>query len=114
MTLDTKEIEQREKIAKEIARTSESIRKKHRTLKTGRDEHEVQLKKQLKPIVEPLQQIIENTVPVRKKQNRKKHRGDEQELQITPEKISDNDSIGEISFEQKLLNARKERKRWCE
>ena len=112
MTLDTKEIEQREKIAKEIARTSESIRKKHRTLKTGRDEHEVQLKKQLKPIVEPLQQIIENTEPVRKKQNRKKHRGDEQELQITPEKISDDDSIGEISFEQKLLNARKERKRW--
>ena len=40
MTLDTKDIDEREKIAKEIARMSESIRKKHRTLKTGRVEQE--------------------------------------------------------------------------
>ena len=59
MTLDTEEIEQRERIAKKIARTSEAIRKKRRTLKTGRDEQEVQLRKRLKPIVEPLQNIIE-------------------------------------------------------
>ena len=120
MTLDTKEIEQREKIAKEIARTSESIRKKHRTLKTGRDEHEVQLKKQLKPIVEPLQQIIENTAG-NDKQIRKKHRTnmDEQKLQVTPdlkekkivEDISDDDSIGEEEFMQKL-DLKKKRKRW--
>lgn len=60
MTLDTKDIDEREKIAKEIARTSESIRKKHRTLKTGRVEQEVQLEKRLKPIVEPLKRIVEN------------------------------------------------------
>ncbi|XP_067212825.1 uncharacterized protein [Linepithema humile] len=60
MTLDTKDIDEREKIAKEIARTSESIRKKHRTLKTGRVEQETQLEKRLKPIVEPLKRIVEN------------------------------------------------------
>ena len=35
MTLDTKGIEERERLAKEVARTSEAIRKKHRALKTA-------------------------------------------------------------------------------
>ena len=61
MAVDTEDIEEREKIAKEIARTSESIRKKHRTLKTGRVEQEIELEKQFKPIVAPLKQIVENT-----------------------------------------------------
>mgnify|MGYP003334118261 CR=1 FL=1 len=60
MTLDTKDIEEQERLAKEIARTSESIRKKHRTLKTGRIEKEINLEKHFKPIVEPLKQIAEN------------------------------------------------------
>jgi vancomycin resistance protein YoaR len=58
MTVDT--IEEREKLIKEIARTSKSIRKKYRMLKTGRMEEEAELEKQFKPIVEPLKQIAEN------------------------------------------------------
>jgi hypothetical protein len=58
MTVDT--IEEREKLVKEIACTSKSIRKKHRALKTGRMEEKAELEKQFKPIVEPLKQIAEN------------------------------------------------------
>jgi len=58
--LDAKDIEERERLAKEIARTSESIRKKYRALKTGRMEKEIDLEKHFKPIIEPLKQIAEN------------------------------------------------------
>ena len=60
MTLDMKDIEERERLAKDIARTSESIRKKHRAMKTGRMVEEAELEKHFKPIVEPLKQIAEN------------------------------------------------------
>ncbi|XP_067208173.1 uncharacterized protein [Linepithema humile] len=60
MTLDTKDIEERERLVKEIAHTSKSIRKKHRALKTGRMVEEADLEKHFKPIVEPLKQIAEN------------------------------------------------------
>lgn len=56
-----KTINERERIAKQIALTSESIRKKHRALKTGQIEEEVILAKRLKPIVEPLTEIVGNT-----------------------------------------------------
>jgi hypothetical protein len=58
MTVDT--IKEREKLAKEIARTSKSIRKKYWALKTGRMEKKIDLEKHFKPIVEPLKQIAEN------------------------------------------------------
>ena len=58
---DAKEIKRREMIAKEIARTSASIRKKHRALKTGKMEEEVALQKHFQPIVEPLKQFVEQT-----------------------------------------------------
>ena len=60
MTLDMKDIEERERLAKDIARTSESIRKKHRAMKTGRMVEKAELEKHFKPIVEPLKQIAEN------------------------------------------------------
>jgi len=41
--------------------TSESIRKKHRALKTGQQEEEIVLEKRFKPIVEPLKQLVGNT-----------------------------------------------------
>jgi len=44
----------REKIAREIAKTSESIRKKYRALKTGKMDEDVALERQFKPITEPL------------------------------------------------------------
>ena len=60
MMLDMKDIEERERLAKDIARTSEPIRKKHRAMKTGRMVEEAELEKHFKPIVEPLKQIAEN------------------------------------------------------
>jgi len=52
----------REKIAIEITKTSESIRKKYRALKTGKMEVDVALERQFKPITEPLKQHVEKTV----------------------------------------------------
>lgn len=55
------EIGDREKIVKQIAKTSDSIRKKYRALKTGKMDEDIALERHFKPIVEPLKQIIENT-----------------------------------------------------
>ncbi|KYN29370.1 hypothetical protein ALC57_01189 [Trachymyrmex cornetzi] len=51
----------REKVAKEIAKTSDSIRKKYRALKTGKMDEDIALERHFKPIVDPLKQIVENT-----------------------------------------------------
>ncbi|KYQ50668.1 hypothetical protein ALC60_10240 [Trachymyrmex zeteki] len=51
----------RERIAKKIAETSDSIRKKYRALKTGKMEEDIELERHFKPIIEPLKQIVENT-----------------------------------------------------
>ncbi|KYM96919.1 hypothetical protein ALC62_12414, partial [Cyphomyrmex costatus] len=48
--------------AMEIAKTSDSIRKKYRALKTGKMEEEIPLERHFKPIIEPLKQIVENTI----------------------------------------------------
>ena len=53
-------IREREKIAKEIAKTAESIRKKHRALKTGKIDDDIAVKTHFKPIIEPLQKIADN------------------------------------------------------
>jgi hypothetical protein len=53
-------IEDREKIAKEIAKTSSSIRKKVRALKTGRIEEDIALERHFRPVIEPLKQIAKN------------------------------------------------------
>ncbi|KYN14720.1 hypothetical protein ALC57_13063 [Trachymyrmex cornetzi] len=50
-----------EKVAKEIAKTSDSIRKKYRVLKTGKMDEDIALERHFKPIVDPLKQIVENT-----------------------------------------------------
>ncbi|KYN27940.1 hypothetical protein ALC57_02651 [Trachymyrmex cornetzi] len=51
----------REKVVKEIAKTSDSIRKKYRALKTGKMDEDIALERHFKPIVDPLKQIVENT-----------------------------------------------------
>ena len=56
------DIREREKIAKEIAKTSESIRKKYRALKTGNVDDDIAVKRHLGPIIEPLKKIAKNTV----------------------------------------------------
>jgi len=54
------DVRAREKIAREIEKMSESIRKKHRALKTGRIEEDMALDRHFKPIIKPLQQIVDN------------------------------------------------------
>ncbi|KYN23132.1 hypothetical protein ALC57_04456 [Trachymyrmex cornetzi] len=51
----------REKVAKEIAKTSDLIRKKYRVLKTGKMEEDIALERHFKPIIDPLKRIVENT-----------------------------------------------------
>lgn len=58
---ENKDIREREKIAKEIEKTTESIRKKHRALKTGKIEEDIATKSHFKPIIEPLQKIVDNS-----------------------------------------------------
>jgi len=41
---DNKDIREREKIVKEIKKTTESIRKKHRVLKTGKIEEDIAIR----------------------------------------------------------------------
>ncbi|KAL6418830.1 hypothetical protein ACFW04_011752 [Cataglyphis niger] len=57
--MDTKNIDEREKTTKEIAKTRASIRKKHRALKTGKVESEIAMETRFKPIIEPLRRIAE-------------------------------------------------------
>ncbi|KAL6265838.1 hypothetical protein P5V15_002659 [Pogonomyrmex californicus] len=59
----------REKIAKQIAKTSDSIRKKYRALKTGKIDEDVALERRFKPIVKLLKQIVEETHPIKKEAN---------------------------------------------
>ena len=60
--VDMDNIKGREKIAKEIAKTSDSSRKTYRALKTGKMEEDIALERHFKPIIDPLKQIIEKTL----------------------------------------------------
>ena len=50
----------REKIAREIEKTSDSICKKHRALKTGRIETGIALGRRFKPLIEPLRLFVDS------------------------------------------------------
>ncbi|KYN24344.1 hypothetical protein ALC57_04053 [Trachymyrmex cornetzi] len=54
------DVREREKIVREIEKTSESIRKKHRALKTGRIEEGISLDRHFKPLIEPLRLFADN------------------------------------------------------
>ncbi|KYN03415.1 hypothetical protein ALC62_05733 [Cyphomyrmex costatus] len=54
-----------EKTAREVEKTSESIRKKHRALKTCRIDEDIALDRRFKPVVEPLRQIADSSPIVR-------------------------------------------------
>jgi len=60
---DNKDI--REKVVREIEKTAESIRKKHRALKTGKIEEDIANKSHFKPIIEPLQKIVGNSSAIK-------------------------------------------------
>jgi len=53
------EIKDCKMLAKQIAKTSDSIYKKYRALKTGKTEKDIALEKYFRPIVEPSKQIVE-------------------------------------------------------
>jgi len=58
---ENKDVREREKIVREIEKTAESIRKKHRALKIGKIEEDIATKSHFKPIIEPLQKIADNS-----------------------------------------------------
>ncbi|KYN13316.1 hypothetical protein ALC57_14496 [Trachymyrmex cornetzi] len=110
----TKSLSERERTAKLIAKTRASIHKKHTALKTGIMEKEIVLEKQLKPIIEPLKQIVGNTAsedkPVEttfmksKRKNKREYSDDEEDdnndgddnaipTQITPQRLPWNERI---------------------
>jgi len=59
---NSKELKDHERIVKQIAQTSDSIRKMYHVLKSDKIEEDIALEKYLNPIVELLKQIVENTV----------------------------------------------------
>jgi len=58
---ENKNIREREKVVREIEKTAESIRKKHRSLKIGKNEEDIAIKSHFKPIIESLQKIVDNS-----------------------------------------------------
>ncbi|KYN09192.1 hypothetical protein ALC57_18705 [Trachymyrmex cornetzi] len=54
------DVREREKIVREIEKTSESIRKEHRALKTGRIEESIALDRHFEPLIEPLRLFADN------------------------------------------------------
>jgi len=63
------DVREREKIAREIEKTSESIRKKRHALKTGRIEEDIALDRHFKPVIKPLQ-IVDSPMHAIKRQSR--------------------------------------------
>jgi len=57
---NSKELKDRERIAKQIAKTSDLIRKKYCALKTSKIEEDIALEKHFKSIVELLKQVQEH------------------------------------------------------
>jgi len=57
--VENKDMREREKVVRKIEKTAESIRKKHRALKTGKIKEDIATKSHFKPIIEP-QKIIDN------------------------------------------------------
>ena len=54
------DVREREKIVRAIEKTSESIRKKHRALKTDRIEGDIELNRRFKPLIEPLRLFVDS------------------------------------------------------
>ena len=62
---------EREKVARKIEKSSESIRKKHRALKTGRIEEDIALNRHFKHLIEPLRLFVDSpNVRATKKESR--------------------------------------------
>jgi len=82
---DRKELKNRERIVKQ--KTSDLICKKYRDLKTGKLEEDIALERHFKPIIEPLKQIVENTVgdkPVKEPIKNEKFFSDEKKEYMEP------------------------------
>ncbi|KAL6268287.1 hypothetical protein P5V15_001404 [Pogonomyrmex californicus] len=82
-------IKDREKIAKQIAKTSDSIRKKYRALKTSKIAEDIALERHFKPIAELLKQIVEN---IEESQSSKKETNIAKDIDIKKKKCEDSDN----------------------
>ncbi|XP_077256460.1 uncharacterized protein LOC143894198 [Temnothorax americanus] len=91
------EIRERERIANQIAKTSDLIRKKYHALKTGKMEEDIALERHFKPIIKPLRQISENTVgkesDVSKIENETTWEDEERKVKRKRPNASFNDSV---------------------
>lgn len=99
MAENNKDIRKREQLAREIEKTSDAIRKKHRALKTGRIEEEIAMERRFKPIVAPLKQIVEESQPIKRKEEIKEER-------IIKKRTSDDGASYELS---KATSSKKQR-----
>jgi len=60
--VENKDIRERGKVVREIEKTTESICKRHRALKiAGKIEENITTKSHFKPIIEPLQKIVDSS-----------------------------------------------------
>lgn len=82
-------VAERERTAREIARTRSSIRRKHRALKTGKMEEEIALERRFKPIVEPQRHIAKQAestdrTPVKREREGSPDNDDEEVFEPSP------------------------------
>ena len=92
-----------EKIVREIEKTSESIRKKHRALKTGRIEEDMALDRHFKLIIKPLQQIVDSPVRAIKRQSRDDNAASKRERKEVKEEEKEGEKASE-TFERLRVN----------
>ncbi|KYN31624.1 hypothetical protein ALC56_14123 [Trachymyrmex septentrionalis] len=77
------DVSEREKIARAIEKTSESICKKHRALKTGRIDEGIALNRHFKPLIEPLR-LFADSPGVRATKRKSRDEDDVQPIISTP------------------------------
>ena len=87
-------------VLRQIAKASDAIRRKHRMLKLGKQDAENMLSETFKPIVTPLEKLVNmSDIPVRHKIETKfeKHKEDNEEEEEKEEEEEDNDEISFIT-----------------
>ena len=104
-----KNMRKRVQLAKEIEKTSEAIRKKHRALKTGRIEEDIAMERRFKPIVEPLKQIVEESQPI--KREAKDIKKEEEEEVLKNIRRTDNDGDDDSYEWPKATSGKRKRSR---
>lgn len=74
------------KLARELVKTRKAVQKKYRALKSELAESESKLQKQMKPIAEPLQKLLERVEPIKPEPSIKVEQGKAESATSTPKK----------------------------